>query len=78
METLVAEGSVETDPARRKEIYQRLNEITVDDCSVINICTSSDTLAFARRQEVASISSERCWPIKPLSRPRSLFGRTLP
>ena len=48
METLVAEGSVETDPARRKEIYQRLNEITVDDCSVINICTASDTLAFAK------------------------------
>jgi peptide/nickel transport system substrate-binding protein len=39
MEKLIADGAVELDPAKRKAIYQRLNEIVVDDAYLIHVAT---------------------------------------
>jgi peptide/nickel transport system substrate-binding protein len=39
MEKLIADGAVELDPAKRKSIYQRLNEIVVDDAYLIHVAT---------------------------------------
>ena len=36
LEKLIAEGAVELDPAKRKAIYQQLNEIVVDDAYLIH------------------------------------------
>lgn len=47
MEELVAEGAVEVDEARRREIYQRLNEIVVESCHMIQVATDPRVWAFA-------------------------------
>jgi peptide/nickel transport system substrate-binding protein len=46
IEELVAEGAVEIDEERRREIYQRLNEIVVESCHVIQIATDPRVWAF--------------------------------
>ncbi|MBA2519333.1 MAG: ABC transporter substrate-binding protein [Chloroflexia bacterium] len=46
IEELVAEGAVEVDEARRREIYQRLNEIVVESCHMIQVATDPRVWAF--------------------------------
>jgi peptide/nickel transport system substrate-binding protein len=46
MEELVAQGAVETDVEKRREIYQRLNEIVVDSCHMIQVATNPRIWAF--------------------------------
>ena len=46
IEELVAQGAVEVDEERRREIYQRLNEIVVESCHVIQIATDPRVWAF--------------------------------
>lgn len=49
LERLVAEGRVETDPAKRKEIYQQLNRIVVNECNNISFVTFSETFAWSQK-----------------------------
>lgn len=46
LEELVAQGAVEVDGARRREIYQRLNEIVVESCHMIQVATDPRVWAF--------------------------------
>ncbi len=46
LEDLVAEGAVEADQERRAEIYQRLNEIIVEEQHVIQVATDPRIWAF--------------------------------
>lgn len=47
LEDLVAQGQTETDPAAREQIYQQLNQIVVDECTNISMCTYSSTFAWS-------------------------------
>lgn len=49
LEQLVADGKAETDPARRKQIYQQLNQIVVDQCVNISFVTFSETFAWSSK-----------------------------
>ncbi len=46
LEQLVAQGAVETDEAKRKDIYQQTNQIVVDSCHVIQVATNPRVWAF--------------------------------
>jgi peptide/nickel transport system substrate-binding protein len=54
LEDLVAEGAVEVDQARRAEIYQRLNEIVVEEQHVIQVATDPRIWAFA--QDISGVA----------------------
>jgi peptide/nickel transport system substrate-binding protein len=54
MEKLIADGAVEPDPAKRKAIYQKLNEIVVDDAYLIHVAT--DPRIWAMKQSVNGFS----------------------
>ncbi len=47
LEDLVARGRTEIDPAVRAGIYQQLNQIVVDECTNISMCTYSSTFAWS-------------------------------
>lgn len=47
MEELIAEGASETDEEARREIYQRLNEIVVDSCHMIQVATDPRVWGFS-------------------------------
>ncbi|RDJ21298.1 ABC transporter substrate-binding protein [Bosea caraganae] len=49
IETLLKEGAVEIDPAKRRKIYQELNRITVEDCANISIMTSSHKFVWSQK-----------------------------
>jgi len=46
LERLVAQGATEPDQAKRTTIYQRLNEIVLDECHVIQVATNPRVFAF--------------------------------
>ncbi|WP_142065270.1 hypothetical protein [Pseudonocardia kunmingensis] len=48
LEQLVADGQIETDPARRTEIYRQLNQIVVDECTNISFTTYSETFTWSQ------------------------------
>jgi peptide/nickel transport system substrate-binding protein len=48
LEKLIADGAVEPDPAKRKEIYQKANEIMVMDANLIYVATDPRIWAFTR------------------------------
>jgi len=48
-ETLLAQGAVEIDPAKRRSIYQQLNRIVVDDCANISMMTSSHKFVWSQK-----------------------------
>jgi peptide/nickel transport system substrate-binding protein len=54
LEKLIADGAVEIDPAKRKSIYQRLNEIVVDDAYLIHVAT--DPRIWAMKKGVDGFS----------------------
>jgi peptide/nickel transport system substrate-binding protein len=54
LEKLVADGAVEVDPAKRKSIYQRLNEIVVDDAYLIHVAT--DPRIWAMKTSVSGFN----------------------
>ena len=54
MEKLIVDGAVELDPAKRKSIYQRLNEIVVDDAYLIHVAT--DPRIWAMKKGVNGFS----------------------
>ncbi len=47
LEDLVAQGAVELDEEKRREIYQRLNEIVVESCHIIQVATDPRVWAFS-------------------------------
>jgi len=47
MEALIARGKTEQDPDRRRQIYQEINQLVVDECANISMCTFSETYAWA-------------------------------
>ncbi len=49
LESLVAQGSTETNPATRKQIYQQLNHIVVNDAYEICFATHSRVRAFSSK-----------------------------
>ncbi|HET8523386.1 MAG TPA: ABC transporter substrate-binding protein [Thermomicrobiales bacterium] len=51
MEKLVAEGAVETDPEKRKQIYQQLNKISTEACNMIAVATNPRIWAFDKNVE---------------------------
>lgn len=46
LEELIEEGAVEPDEDRRREIYQRANEITVNSCHMLQLVTNPRIWAF--------------------------------
>ncbi|MCC6179822.1 MAG: twin-arginine translocation signal domain-containing protein [Chloroflexi bacterium] len=46
LEKLVADGAVELDPAKRKSIYQKLNEMVIDEANMIMVATDPRVWAF--------------------------------
>jgi peptide/nickel transport system substrate-binding protein len=46
LEKLVAEGAVEIDPAKRRTIYQKLNEMVVDQSNIIHVATDPRVWVF--------------------------------
>ncbi|MGH2558415.1 MAG: ABC transporter substrate-binding protein [Thermomicrobiales bacterium] len=46
LEQLVAQGAVETDEAARRESYQRINEIVVESCHMIQVATNPRIWGF--------------------------------
>jgi peptide/nickel transport system substrate-binding protein len=40
LEQLVGQGAVETDAAKRKQIYQQMNQLIVDECFMIQVATN--------------------------------------
>jgi peptide/nickel transport system substrate-binding protein len=48
LEKLVAEGAVELDPAKRKAIYQKLNEIVVNECNILQVATDPRVWVFSK------------------------------
>jgi peptide/nickel transport system substrate-binding protein len=46
LEKLVAEGAVELDPAKRKTIYQKLNEIVIAESNIIQVATDPRVWVF--------------------------------
>ncbi len=55
LEDLVAEGAVEPDEDRRREIYQRANEITVESCHMLQLVTNPRIWAFSNAVSDISI-----------------------
>jgi len=49
LEMLVAQGASVTDTAKRKQIYQQLNKIVVDDAYAISTATFSETWAWSSK-----------------------------
>lgn len=49
LESLVAQGSAEIDPAKRKQIYQELNRIVVNDAYNISLVTFSKNWAWSSK-----------------------------
>ncbi len=49
LEKLVAQGAAELDPAKRKQIYQRCNEILVDELPVIHLATDPRMWAWSTK-----------------------------
>lgn len=47
LEALVAQGAAELDEGKRREIYQRLNEIVVDSCNMIQVATDPRIWVFS-------------------------------
>ena len=54
MEKLIADAAIENDPAKRKAMYQRLNEIVVDDAYLIHVAT--DPRIWAMKKGVNNFS----------------------
>jgi peptide/nickel transport system substrate-binding protein len=48
LEKLVASGATETDPDKRKMIYQQLNELTIDQSHVIAVATNPRIFAYKK------------------------------
>jgi peptide/nickel transport system substrate-binding protein len=48
LEKLVEAGAVELDPARRKQIYQKLNEIVVEESNIIHVATDPRVWVFSK------------------------------
>jgi peptide/nickel transport system substrate-binding protein len=48
LEKLVASGAVETDPDKRKAIYQQLNQLTIDQSHVIAVATNPRIFAYKK------------------------------
>lgn len=48
LEKLIADGAVELDQAKRKTIYQRLNEIVVEDAYLIHVATNPFIFAMKK------------------------------
>jgi ABC-type transport system substrate-binding protein len=48
MEKLIADGAAEPDEAKRKAIYQRLNEIVVEDAYLIHVATNPFIFAMKK------------------------------
>lgn len=49
LERLLDDGRIENDPAKRKQIYQRINQIVVDQCVNISLVTYSETFAWSKK-----------------------------
>lgn len=47
VEQLLAQGATETDPDRRTQVYQQLNQIVVDECWNISMVTSSQVWGWS-------------------------------
>ena len=48
MEKLIADGAAETDPEKRKKIYQQVNEMQIDASNVINVATNPRVFAYGK------------------------------
>jgi len=48
LEKLIADGAVEPDPAKRKQIYQKANEVMVTDANLIYVATDPRIWAFTK------------------------------
>jgi peptide/nickel transport system substrate-binding protein len=48
LEKLVAQGAVETDPDKRKSIYQQLNQLAIDQSHVIAVATNPRIFAYKK------------------------------
>jgi peptide/nickel transport system substrate-binding protein len=48
LEKLVASGAVETDPDKRKGIYQQLNQLAIDESHVIAVATNPRIFAYKK------------------------------
>ena len=53
LEKLGADGAVEPDPAKRKAIYQKINEIMVDEAYLIQVAT--DPRIWALKKGVSGL-----------------------
>jgi len=56
MEKLIAEGAVELDAGKRKAIYQKLNEMVVDDAYLIQVATNP--FIFAMKKSVQGLTTD--------------------
>jgi ABC-type transport system substrate-binding protein len=56
LEKLIADGAVETDAAKRKAIYQKANEIVVEDASLIHVATNP--FIFAMKKGVNGLGAD--------------------
>jgi peptide/nickel transport system substrate-binding protein len=54
MEKLIADAAIEPDQAKRKQMYQRLNEIVVDDAYLIHVAT--DPRIWAMKKSVTNFT----------------------
>jgi ABC-type transport system substrate-binding protein len=67
LEELVAQGAVEPDEERRREIYQQLNQIIVDECNMIQVATDPSIFAFratapgARYDLAGNLMADTIW-----------------
>jgi peptide/nickel transport system substrate-binding protein len=48
MEKLVADGAVEPDTEKRRKLYQRLNEITLEESHVLQVATNPRLFAYGK------------------------------
>lgn len=56
LNTLIAAGKVETDPVRRREIYQKLNRIVTGECWALPLVSQSRSWAWSKK--VSGVESD--------------------
>jgi peptide/nickel transport system substrate-binding protein len=55
LEKAVASGAVETDPDKRKTIYQQLNQLSIDESHVIAVATNPRIFAYKKAIQGATV-----------------------
>ena len=61
LEKLIADGAAETDPEKRKKLYQQANETQIEQSNVINVATNPRVIARETPNETEFAS----WRIVP-------------